>query len=121
MAFTAWMSLSCTPRLRPPRIEGTAIFRRNESNGVELWTGHPSCQAAHDALVAALSRAGPFILPHVPLTKRIQGNLGEFIAMTVATQAPVQHTDIHALNAFQPLQDISHAGLDITYLYFELR
>jgi hypothetical protein len=29
------------------------------------------------------------------------------------------YTSIEALNAFQPLQDISHAGLDITYLYFD--
>jgi hypothetical protein len=26
---------------------------------------------------------------------------------------------VHANNAFQPLQDISHAGLDVTYLYFD--
>jgi hypothetical protein len=99
--------------------EGEQIFLRQTSSGIDLWTGDPSCQAAHDALLSVLAVAGPFIGPGEPLSTRRQGNLGEFVALHVALSAPLQHTSIHALNAFQPLQDISHAGLDVTYLYFD--
>jgi hypothetical protein len=71
------------------------------------------------ALLAALAKTGPFIAADAQLGTRRQGNLGEFIAFRVGLDAPLQHTSAHALNAFQPLQDVSHAGLDVTYLYFD--
>lgn len=95
------------------------IFHKQTTSGIELWRGDPTCQAAHEALLTVLAKTGLFLAAGDQLTTRRQGNLGEFIALNVALQAPLQHNSIHALNAFQPLQDISHAGLDVTYLYFD--
>jgi hypothetical protein len=101
-----------------PLAREATIFLKQISGGLELWTGDPTCQAAHEALLAILAKAGPFICATEPLSARRQGNLGEFIALQVALHAPLQYTSVHAMNAFQPLQDISNAGLDVTYLYF---
>ena len=105
--------------LRLGNTSGGTIFLKQTISGVELWSGDPSCQAAHESLLAALAKTGPFIAAGEQLTTRRQGNLGEFVALMVARHAPLEHTNVYAINAFQPLQDISHAGLDLTYLYFD--
>jgi len=86
---------------------------------VELWTGNPHCQAAHDALVGILAKTSPFLPPGVPLGNRRQGNIGEFMAYHLARTGVLQHHFAFAMNAFNPLQDISQPGLDVTYLYFD--
>lgn len=95
-------------------------FKKQSANGVDLWTGDPDCQHAHETLLTALAVFGNFIGPTQSLGTRRQGNLGEFISLHVATgPANLQHSKAYAINAFDPLQDVSSPGLDITYAYFD--
>ena len=101
--------------------EGIEIFQNNSTSGIDLWTGIPNCQAAHDALLAILLRVTAPLAPHVALGTRRQGNLGEFVAFFVARNKALNYTHVFALNVFSPLQDISSPGLDLTYAYFDER
>ena len=108
---------TCT--LREVAKEQVTIFRKELEHGIDLWAGDPSCQHAHEALLAVLSKIGNFIGATEVLGHRRQGNLGEFISLQVAANGALDYSKAYAQNAFDPLQNISRAGLDITYLYFE--
>jgi len=93
--------------------------KKTSASGIDLWVGDPSCQAAHEALLATLSTLGNFIPPTEELGTRRQGNLGEFISLQVALSSQLPHSRVFGSSAFDPLQNISSAGLDISYAYFD--
>lgn len=87
---------------------------------VLLWEGDPDCDAAHGDLLHRLNRMGTnFLRPNDVLSVRQKGNLGEFASLHVALLTTLQPFMNFADNATNPLQNISSAGIDIIYAYFD--
>ncbi len=94
-------------------------FAQTQQSGITLWLSDPSCQAAHDALLAELVRINSNFIPPTDNPSNIRrGNLGEFIALRVASLTYPAATQVFAPNAINPLNSASIPGLDLTYLLF---
>ena len=88
------------------------------TTGCLLWIGDPGDEQAHQAILAWLRSARvDFLAPGTPLSNRIKGNLGEFIAYCIGRHN-VHPPDVSAYgeNTYNPLGDISNSGLDIKWL-----
>jgi hypothetical protein len=98
-----------------------SAFDSTSVSGIALWRGTPTCQAAHDSLLATLlGRHAPLPPINGPLSNRRRGNLGEFIAFCVGRDCAYCPPEFHvvAANAFNPLQDISVSNVDILWFSF---
>ena len=98
-------------------------FRHTPVNNGELhvWEGDPDDNAAHLAILGWLQRAVTtgFLQATTPLSNRVKGNLGEFIAYSVGeTYAFINGVLAFDANAWAPLSEISRPDLDIVWLYF---
>lgn len=95
-------------------------FSSKMDSGVLLNLGNPNCDAAHQALLSELQRLRvPFLDPNTALTNRQKGNIGEFVTLHVARGMEFDKMQKQAGNALEPLSDISKAGLDLIYVYFD--
>ena len=69
-------------------------FRKTNVKGVQLYTGDPSCDAAHAALLEGLKKLGtPFLGVGDTISLSQQGNLGEYISLHVARSGPLSATE----------------------------
>jgi hypothetical protein len=67
-------------------------FAETTTDGITLWLGNPSCQAAHDDLLAELGNHTSTWLPaSEPLNPRLAGNLGEFITFFIGNELATNH------------------------------
>lgn len=95
-------------------------FKGAVQSGVLIWTGDPDCDAAHSSLLVTLQTMRTrFLGPAEIISHRQEGNLGEFICLQVSMKTPLGATEKFAQNALDPLQDISAAGVDLAYVYFD--
>ncbi len=88
---------------------------------LHVWEGDPDDNAAHLTILGWLQNAVTtgFLQAQNPLSNRVKGNLGEFIAYKIGeayafTNAPIAF----AANAWAPLSEISRPDIDIVWLYF---
>ena len=98
-------------------------FRHTQVNNGDLhvWEGDPDDNAAHLAVLGWLQQAVTtgFLQTPTPLSNRVKGNSGEFIAHKVGdTYAFANGVLAFAANAWDPLSEISRPDLDIVWLYF---
>ena len=95
----------------------------SDDNGSRYaWYGHPDDNAAHRTILRWLENevTAGFVGEHDPVSSRVKGNLGEFIAYKIGESFVFTNGEIAATaNAWNPLSDISQAGLDILWLYFD--
>lgn len=98
-----------------------SAWKKTQVNDIALWRGHLNCQDAHKDLLDCLRKICGWFHPcNKPITPRIQGNLGEFIAFRVgkvAPIAPMDGTQVITANCDAPLNDISKPDIDILWLY----
>ena len=91
------------------------------STGLLEWEGDPDDDAAHQTILGWLQQAvtAGFLPSASPVSSRVKGNLGEFIAYRVGESFVFSNVAIaHAANAWDPLSDISRPEVDIVWLYF---
>jgi hypothetical protein len=94
------------------------MFVRQLAQPGGQWGGAPNDQAAHDWLLAAMTHMGlPFTT--VPMTTRMQGNLGECCGMLIGEANDFNGFMCVAANAFQPLQDISRSEMDLVWTWLD--
>lgn len=95
------------------------MFVKQTHNEVVLWVGQPDCQAAHRQLLDALVQAKTAFLPEgTKLTERRKGNIGEFASLVVGRANDFANWKVIAANAHDPLSDISHPSVDLTWFSF---
>ena len=85
------------------------------------WKGDPDDNAAHQRLLDWLVPVVgvSFWKDHVPVSNRVKGNLGEFIAYSIGKHYVFHDNSIaDTANASEPLSDISRPGLDIIWIHF---
>ncbi|MCY4108799.1 MAG: hypothetical protein OXG11_07205 [Chloroflexi bacterium] len=85
------------------------------------WRGTPDDGAAHQTILTWLQNAvtAGFLDQTQPLSQRVKGNLGEFIAYWIGKSYVFTNVAIvHTSNAWDPLSEISRPDLDIVWLYF---
>ena len=86
---------------------------------IVLCEARPECQTGHDYLLVQLGEVAPYFLsPEDPLTTRIKGNLGEFVSFCVGQALAFASYQPFAVNAFDPLKNISSPEIDIVWLRF---
>lgn len=94
----------------------------SEDNGGRLaWYGHPDDDAAHRTILGWLETAvtSGFVEDNRPVSNRVTGNLGEFIAYKIGEGYVFVNDEIAVTaNAWDPISDISQPGLDIVWLRF---
>ena len=95
-----------------------AGFGSKMKDGVRLWRGNTTCQEAHEYLAEQLrAMATPLSSSTRSLSVRIQGNLGEFMALCIRRDFGFPDAfKPFASNAYAPLVDISRADVDILWL-----
>ncbi len=97
-------------------------FRHGQPTDVFVWTGDPDCQAAHDWLLTWLQDHVAFIAPPAAgafqINQRILGNLGETVSMCIGLSLRPPAERCFAVNAHQPLSDISRPDVDLLWLTF---
>ena len=89
--------------------------------GWTAWQGAPDDDAAHETILTWLQNTvtAGFLTQTAPLSNRVKGNLGEFIAYCIGKSYVFTNVAIvHAANAWDPLSEISRPDLDIVWLYF---
>ena len=97
---------------------------RDSSGGVTgwlAWEGDPDDDAAHQAILTWLQQAvtAGFLKQTEPLSNRVKGNIGEFIAYRIGKNYVFTNVKIaHAANAWDPLSEISRPDVDIVWLHF---
>ena len=100
----------------------TGFQLNTEDNGGRLeWHGYPDDDAAHRTILGWLEQevTSGFNDNDHPVSNRVKGNIGEFIAYKVGANYVFTNGEIAATaNAWNPLSDISQPGLDILWLYF---
>src|ERR1035437_1764678 len=93
-----------------------AGFICHSNNNCLHWICNPNTVSAHQDLLAALSKIidRTFLQPQTPIGNRRKGNLGEFVAFHVGLMCNgLPAYKPFPTNAYQPLSDISRAGIDI--------
>jgi hypothetical protein len=94
------------------------MFVKEATQPVTVWAPDPDDQAAHNWLLAELTRMGlPF--SSGSLSTRMQGNLGESCCMIVGANTDLKSFACFPANAHQPLQDISRSELDLVWVWLD--
>lgn len=117
---TSARSLSQAKTLAVAYPVGMPALKTLKKSRVVLWRGNPDCQAAHDFLrTRLLAVATPLPAHTAHLSRRTQGNLGEFMAFCVGTDFafPTRFFTPFAANAHSPVSDISRPDADILWLH----
>lgn len=99
-----------------------AGFRADKSDDSKLvlWCSDPDDEVAHETILEWLREAvtSGFLGEREPLSNRIKGNLGEFVAQRIGKNYFFSNEYIVlSANADHPLRDISRSGIDIMWLY----
>lgn len=98
-----------------------SAFTSTEINGTIVWAGDPDEEAGHAQVLDWIRQTGQTFLPAGTIpSPRIVGNIAEMIVFQIGREHDFQHADIYAdaVNAAQPLSDISNAGVDILWMRF---
>ena len=83
-----------------------------------LWNGNPSCQSAHDAILAWLKSICSVFPGAEVLDTRLKGNLGESIGFYIGKTYEFESCSAFAANALTPFRNISQPDLDIVWVMF---
>jgi len=96
-------------------------FQTIVDDEIAFHSGHPTCDAAHGALLGMLNTLGTsFLGTSSTISNSQKGNLGEFISYQIAmVRYPVPAHVRFSGNALNPLSRISGAGVDLVYLYLD--
>jgi hypothetical protein len=98
------------------------VFSRTENEGVVLWTGNPTCQRAHDAILKWLGdTCGNFRTTVRRDDNILRGNLGESIAFCVAIWNGYEGWYPFPVNAYRPFNPSSGIDIDIVWVFFAER
>ena len=93
----------------------------DDATGLSSWQGCPDDHTAHRAILAWLQKAvtSGFLDVEGPVSNRVKGNLGEFIAYNIGETYVFTNVKIkYTANASTPLSEISRPDIDIVWLYF---
>lgn len=96
-------------------------FSRVEADGLVLWAGDPSGDAAHAEVLVWITDTGqPFFPENFTPSPAIVGNLAELIVFRLGHMHVFTLDGISsdALNVTEPFANISRPGIDIVWVYF---